>query len=489
MVQKDSNICIPYGDYMEKWVADWLAEQRRKGIRQLEVKRSNNAYYVYRSTTRWDRELKKRRKTSKYVGRLDREKGLVESSRKVLSAIHPRSVFRYGDALLLHKSMESLLPILREAFPGIWQELYAVSLVRITGHVPLKRVRSRWEKLYNPDAMTPSLEPTHLPDVLRMTGVDRDGQRTVFGALMKGEQFAYVITAVFTRSTMNIADLGHNRSGLHVPQVNLILLSSVTEHTPSMIRAVPGSIGDVSTLIKSLSDIDLRGIILVLDRGFFSEDNIDELMDGGLNFIMPARRNSLLYGRVARKLTGHLFYQDRLVRFSKKRAGRRFLYLYQDSMLAREEENTLYRMLDDGKLDNDEFRERMWKAGKILIISNMDTDGKRVYEMYKGREDVEQQFDTFKSTLHSDIMYLRDDESVFGHMFVAFLSLYGYCTMQNMLRKASLLEKVSPADLLEEFSSVYAITDGERMIVTEVPRRARELDEQLGTNLFPKNES
>ena len=146
-------------------------------------------------------------------------------------------------------------------------------------------------------------------------------------------------------------------------------------------------------------------------------------------------------------------------------------------------------MLDDGKLDNDEFRERMWKAGKILIISNMDTDGKRVYEMYKGREDVEQQFDTFKSTLHSDIMYLRDDESVFGHMFVAFLSLYGYCTMQNTLRKASLLEKVSPADLLEEFSSVYAITDGERMIVTEVPKRARELDEQLGTNLFPEDGS
>ena len=66
------------------------------------------------------------------------------------------------------------------------------------------------------------------------------------------------------------------------------------------------------------------------------------------------------------------------------------------------------------------------------------------------------------------------------------LSLYGYCTLQNMLRKASLLEKVSPADLLEEFFSIYAITDGERTIVTEVPKRARELDEQLDTNLFPK---
>lgn len=45
-------------------------------------------------------------------------------------------------------------------------------------------------------------------------------------------------------------------------------------------------------------------------------------------------------------------------------------------------------MLEDGKLDNDEFRERMWKAGKIPIISKMDTDGKRVYEMHKRSEDV-----------------------------------------------------------------------------------------------------
>ncbi len=474
---------------MEKWVAEWLAAQRKKGIRQLEVKRSNNAYYVYRSTTHWDRELKKRRKTSKYVGRLDREKGLVGSSRKVLSAIHPRSVFRYGDAMLLRRSMEGILPVLREAFPDIWRELYVLSLVRMTGYVPLKRVRARWEKLYDPHSVAPPLDPSHLSDVLRIAGTDRDGQRKVFDALMKGEQFAYDLTAVFTRSTMNIADLGHNRNGLHVPQVKLILLSSVSEHMPSMVRAVPGSISDVSTLLKSIEDTDLSGIILVIDRGIFSEENMDELMESGIRFIMPARRNSLLYGRVARRPTGHLFYQDRLVRFSKRRIGRRFLYFYQDSILRTEEEKTLYGMLDEGKLDRAEFDGRVWKAGRILIISNMDTDAKHVYEMYKGREEVEQQFDTFKSTLHSDIMYLRDDEAVFGHMFAAFLSLYGYCTIQNMLRRAALLEKVSPADLLEEFSSVYAITDGERMLVTEVPKKARELDEQLGTNLFPKNGS
>lgn len=44
-------------------------------------------------------------------------------------------------------------------------------------------------------------------------------------------------------------------------------------------------------------------------------------------------------------------------------------------------------------------------------------------------------------------------------------------------------------DLLREFSSVYAITDCERMIGAEVSKRARELDVQPGINLFPENGS
>ncbi|MDG7000459.1 MAG: hypothetical protein JRN15_15295 [Nitrososphaerota archaeon] len=63
--------------------------------------------------------------------------------------------------------------------------------------------------------------------------------------------------------------------------------------------------------------------------------------------------------------------------------------------------------------------------------------------------DIEQSFVTFKSTLHSGIMYLRYDKSGFGNMFVAFLSLCGYCSMQNILRKASLPGMGLTADLLK----------------------------------------
>ena len=83
-------------------------------------------------------------------------------------------------------------------------------------------------------------------------------------------------------------------------------------------------------------------------------------------------------------------------------------------------------------------------------------------------------------------MYLQSDYAVFGHLFVSFLSLYGYCKLQLMLRNAGILNRFSPMDLLEEFSKVYMVKIGEREVMSEVPKKVRELDEKLGLNLFPK---
>jgi len=44
---------------MEDWVKQWLDEQRRKGIKCLEVKYIQNKPYVYRSTSRYDKTTKK----------------------------------------------------------------------------------------------------------------------------------------------------------------------------------------------------------------------------------------------------------------------------------------------------------------------------------------------------------------------------------------------------------------------------------------------
>ena len=141
---------------------------------------------------------------------------------------------------------------------------------------------------------------------------------------------------------------------------------------------------------------------------------------------------------------------------------------------------------DERKITREELEEGRKCAGRILILSCLDRVGEEIFMMYKQRGHVETQFDSYKNVLHADRMYLQDDESVFGHLFISFLALYGYCKLEKELKKAGLLQRFSPADVLEEFSKVYLFTDGTREVVSEIPRKVAELEAKLGGNVFPK---
>lgn len=67
-----------------------------------EVKKIGGSHYLYRSTTRWDREKRKRVKVSEYIGRIEGN-GLVERNR--------RSIFEFGNSELLITMAE---PIMRD---------------------------------------------------------------------------------------------------------------------------------------------------------------------------------------------------------------------------------------------------------------------------------------------------------------------------------------------------------------------------------------
>jgi transposase len=469
---------------MEAWVHEWVQAKRGDGERGIEIKRFGNSYYVYRSTTFWDKEAKKRRKRSIYLGKLDKERGFIE---REIPSFKPKSVRQYGNAMVLHRAMADILPLLRESFDKHWQEIYALAITRMLGMTPLKRVESMWERLYDPNKLTPKLSPKLLATILRDVGTDWSGQSSIFRELARnGRQFVYDLSVVFTRSEgVNFAELGYNKDHMYLPQIQLALLYAVDTGLPTMIRALPGSVKDITTLTASLGDVEIKGKILILDRGFYSEDVVALLLQREIAFLLPARRNSPLY-EVRIHLTKHFFYRDRLIRYGKRRHEGYFLYLFEDAVLRMEEEKTLYKRLDERKTTREELETGRKVAGRILILSCLDREGEEMFMMYKQRGHVETQFDSYKNVLHADRMYLQDDESVFGHLFISFLALYGYCKLEKELKKAGLLQRFSPADVLEEFSKVYLFTDGTREVVSEIPRKVADLEAKLGGDVFPK---
>jgi hypothetical protein len=476
---------------MEQWAKDWLETQRNKGVKCLEIKQRGEKYYVYHSTTYWDREQRKAIKTSKYLGRLDREEGFIESNKDAAQsnkATIPevRSVTEYGNSVLLHESMKEIKPLLMEGFPDNWEEICALSMLRVTGNVPLKRAESSWQKLYNVESLEPDLRPNGLSKMLHNVGINREGQELVFKSLLdQSPQLVYDLSSMFSRSmNISLAEKGYNKDKIHVPQINIALICNANSGLPTMIRSLPGSVRDIATLRNSIRELDIRNKLLLLDRGFFSEDVFLFLEDRKISYLIPARRNSHYYDTRIH-LNSHFRYHGRLIKCGSRMVGNKYIYLFEDQVLLFEEQNTLYEKLDAEKITKNELQEDLKKAGRILILSNKEMSEKEAYELYKRRETVEKRFDTYKSTLSADRLYLQDNESVFGHVFIAFLSLFAYCKLEMLLKKANLNKKMTTIDLLFEFSKVYHVDFGEGGRVMEVPKKIKDIEAKLGLCVFP----
>ena len=146
-------------------------------------------------------------------------------------------------------------------------------------------------------------------------------------------------------------------------------------------------------------------------------------------------------------------------------------------------------MVKQGSMSRTEKAEKMDRVGHILIVSDLDREPEAVFQLYKRRDKVEKQFETWKGTLHADRTWLQDDASIFGHVFVSFLSPYLLARLEQALRRAGLLSRYSARHVLDEYSKAYVVKSGERALEFEVPKGMRELDRKLGFDLFPKLQS
>lgn len=255
-----------------------------------------------------------------------------------------------------------------------------------------------------------------------------------------------------------------------------------------MIISLSGDSKDIAALCDSISDLDPVDKLLILGVEFFSED-VSSFLDGRkIPYLIPVKRSSHYYdARI--DLDGQFRYHDRLIKCGRMKVEDKHLYLFEDQVLLLKEQNTLYEDLDHGDIAEDELGEEMKKAGRILVLSNQEISGQEAYELCQRRKNVDKWFDSCKAALSADRLYLKDDDSAFGHLFIAFLSLYAHCKLELLLKKAGLVEEMTPVDLLHEFSRVYHVVIGGNGKITEVPEEVREIEARLGLAIFPAKAS
>ena len=250
--------------------------------------------YVYEAENFWDPVKKQSRQKRHYLGVWD------EASGKIIPKVAERDVKTtksLGPAYLLDSvgNEIQLRKKLSESFGEDGDLILAIAMSKLLHQTSLKNLHHVLEDSFLPEmySLKESFSSQWLSSFLERLSTKDSAMTSFYNSLIVGEDESLIfdITSLSSASrNIDWLEWGYNRDGLDLPQVNLGLVLSLHRHLPLYFKLFPGSINDVVTLKNLVAEVKAFGItksLFILDRGFYSENNIKEMSREKIDFIIP----------------------------------------------------------------------------------------------------------------------------------------------------------------------------------------------------------
>lgn len=280
--------------------AEWALKFKTKGT---ELRNIRGKYYLYRISSKWDKERKITRKiTHEMIGSITEKDGLIPSGTKknkkdVLATelLKNISTKEYGATYQLQAMSEDILAELKTHFPDIWEELFVLACNRLLYQSPLKNMSLYYEESFISEQLQDlDLSKNTLTSLMQKIGNDREKVAKFMTTFVEGsEHLLFDITDVVSQSKkIKMSAKGYNSHYNFDPQVNLFYMFASDTQTPVFYRTFPGNISGMKALELSIKEAGVKNALVIGDKGFCSEENINMLEATGLNYILPVRRDS-----------------------------------------------------------------------------------------------------------------------------------------------------------------------------------------------------
>jgi len=437
----------------------------------LEKKIGGKSYFYEVQSYRADGKVKQR--ILRYFGRQNPKKN-PNATPIIKSQV--KATYRFGEvAMLLYcaetvkfiETIDKYMPKRQTLSHGLM--LFLLAAHRLTGDKPSSNKLKRWSEStflplllkfdpaqINKNTIAYTLncvynderKINHTPHIAKEL---YDLARKKFGG--KEEIYFYDLTSTYFEGTCcPIARFGYNRDGLKDKlQINIGLVIDKTLGLPLMTKVFEGNIHDTKTVYEMVyyAKFVLKKdkIMLIMDRGMDSEDNIRIIDTTGDDFILGVSSKHGFVKELKLKTDAHTKGWGEIVikekkillqRFTKNLFGkRRFVVLYYSEEKAVDKKeirdrNIAYaeQKLKDGveltftkakkiingiskyiRLEEKEGKiiwqrdqikinkaERM--DGKFCIMTNKDLDAKDIYKLYFSKDKVEKAFRHMKQDLN-----------------------------------------------------------------------------------------
>jgi transposase len=452
-------------------------------------KKPNGTTYVYRQESYWCKEKQAPRTKQVCIGKLGEEGKIIYNKRFsdpfALEALEKgeqvtESVLT-GQSLMLDKaaSASGLSSVVRDCFgTGVsaWLMSLAYSIIALDGkmyHAPVW-IEQNDCPLYGTDVTSQeisrvlaSVTQGQIEDFLRMWMEHRH----------KGtkEQYCFDVTSVSSHNTTNpFVEYGYNRDREKLAQINLAVLTGVTSGIPSYYEVLPGSMSDVKTIrsfIERMKKYGIGRIRMLLDRGFYSANNISYLLDGQMSFLIPypanvgAAQGLIDTYRDALEMPEHILSvtDDRkdavygMTVLEKIEGKRVWQHIYYDTARRTEHILSFFANLStweeelttgETKESNKGAYERYFmvkttpkrgrqvkriqeainsyktdRAGYWVILTNCEKDATEALAAYRKRSRAESVFDDLKNDLDMTRLRTHNSDTMRGRVLIQFLAL------------------------------------------------------------------
>ena len=520
----------------------------------------SNITYAYQSVSYWDKEKKQSRAKRTLIGRVNRETGEIiptdgrnqkKQNEKVPTKRGPKTTEMahrsfYGATYLLDVIGEQLgiTHDLKQCFPDTYKQILSIAYYLILeDSTPLYRFE-KWGILHkHPYGKNiPSQRSSEL-----FSSITEEAKQRFFALQgkrrLEKEFWAYDTTTLSSYSeTLQQVQFGFNKEHDRLPQLNVALVFGQESNLPFYYRKLAGNIPDAKTVRHLLEELDILGyskVKLVMDRGFFSEYNINCLYRNHVKFLLSVKmslafvrkeldaiydtfrsfehynENHELYCRTVRT-TWNYTQEHPYKKETVQESHRLYIHYYYNIDKAAEDEKVFDRRLialkqelESGKrvpehenlyqnyftikttpkrgiqvtVKEENVRNIKRYYGFFALITNETMDAVTALELYRNKDVVEKAFGNLKERLNMRRALVSSEQSLEGKLFVQFVALIYLSYIKKQMQVKGILKEYTLPGLLDKLDVIECFEQpGKSLRVGEMLEKQKQLYRDLGVN-------
>jgi len=492
--------------------------------------------YVYTIKSYWDKEKQQSRQKRVYLGRKDSKTGAIVSTKK--SGV-PKGSHSFGGVFFLKQIIKELKldVVLKKAFPDSFEKYLYLAMFKILTSEAYYLYPYWQQESYLPEDAT--LESQRISQLLQDLGENEKSVEDFFYEWIKvnnaKSSVMFDITSLSSYSENNdLLEYGYNRDKECLEQVNIGLISkelgNSSMHTPLAYRIYPGSIADVSTVTNILELVTQYKLELshcVIDRGFYSSENIKSLHRKGLEYLIPVPFSTLLaenlaldcYQEVSSPLNSFTFRDEVYFHCNKKVTiddTKCTLHIFLDKQRKAREENKLLKKISeiekcfaDKSFKTIQLAEQyivetlkskkkffiikkrahrfsimrnknildqeIAQLGIFIIATNQNEINRvQILENYRAKDGVEKIFQSFKHDINEKQSRTKSAETMKGSFFINFIALVLLSRVTQVMTQKELFKSFTKAELFKTLASLKVFTLANNMtLLAEVSKKQK----------------